>query len=103
MRKTFIGAAALPALGLSVATVVAGLGTAWADPLPYGPDTCINGYAWRNAAMGTACARPQRRGIKSPRRTPTPTPMGIPPERTDCNRVRRVGFGVRPSTATRSA
>jgi hypothetical protein len=62
MRKTFIGAAALPALGLSVATVVAGLGTASADPLPYGPDTCINGYVWRNARDGdSVCVTPATR------------------------------------------
>lgn len=62
MRKTFIAAAALPALGLSVATVVAGLGTASADPLPSGPDTCINGYVPRNARGGdSVCVTPATR------------------------------------------
>lgn len=34
-----------------------------ADPrLPYGPDTCLNGYVWRDAAPGDhVCVRPASR------------------------------------------
>jgi hypothetical protein len=32
---------------------------ALADPLPYGPDTCIQGYVWREARVGdTVCVTP---------------------------------------------
>lgn len=35
-----------------------------ADPLPYGPDTCINGYVWRDAAPGDhVCVRPNSRSL----------------------------------------
>ncbi|ORA39971.1 hypothetical protein [Mycobacterium aquaticum] len=33
-----------------------------ADPLPYGPDTCIQGYVWREARTGdTVCVTPDER------------------------------------------
>jgi hypothetical protein len=33
-----------------------------ADPLPFGPDTCINGYVWREARVGdTVCVTPATR------------------------------------------
>src|SRR6516165_378546 len=33
-----------------------------ADPLPYGPDTCIQGYVWREARPGdTVCVTPEIR------------------------------------------
>ena len=33
-----------------------------ADPLPYGPDTCIQGYVWREARDGdTVCVTPEVR------------------------------------------
>lgn len=41
--------AALAALGGIVAPA-----TAVADPLPYGPDTCIQGFVWREAQPGDA-------------------------------------------------
>ena len=35
---------------------------ALADPLPYGPDTCIQGYVWREARGGdTVCVAPDIR------------------------------------------
>lgn len=35
---------------------------AQADPLPYGPDTCIQGYVWREARTGdTVCVTPDIR------------------------------------------
>lgn len=44
---------------------VGGLGpqpTAAADPLPYGPDTCIQGFVWREAGPGdTVCVTPDVR------------------------------------------
>ncbi len=36
--------------------------SAIADPLPFGPDTCINGYVWREARVGdTVCVTPATR------------------------------------------
>jgi hypothetical protein len=33
--------------------------TAFADPLPYGPDTCIQGFVWREAGPGdVVCVTP---------------------------------------------
>jgi hypothetical protein len=33
-----------------------------ADPLPYGPDTCIQGFVWREARVGdTVCVEPWKR------------------------------------------
>jgi hypothetical protein len=52
---------------LSVALVAAfgGIGsyaTAAADPLPYGPDTCLQGFVWRNARDGdVVCVTPAQR------------------------------------------
>jgi hypothetical protein len=35
-----------------------------ADPLPYGPDTCIQGYVWREARAGdTVCVTSEMRAI----------------------------------------
>ncbi|BDX31326.1 hypothetical protein TUM20985_18730 [Mycobacterium antarcticum] len=35
----------------------------FADPLPYGPDTCVNGFVWREARSGdTVCVTPATRG-----------------------------------------
>jgi hypothetical protein len=34
---------------LTLALAVAGQAPASADPLPYGPDTCIQGFVWREA------------------------------------------------------
>lgn len=35
---------------------------AQAEPLPYGPDTCIQGYVWREARSGdTVCVTPETR------------------------------------------
>lgn len=34
----------------------------FADPLPYGPDTCVNGFVWREARTGdTVCVTPDVR------------------------------------------
>jgi hypothetical protein len=53
----------LPALSAAAAIVtVAFPAPALADPLPYGPDTCIQGYVWREARTGdTVCVTPQVR------------------------------------------
>lgn len=51
-------------IGLTFTGVVAGaaVGPASADPLPYGPDTCANGYVWREARPGdTVCVTPAMR------------------------------------------
>jgi len=49
-------------LSLLIVAAFGGIGsyaTASADPLPYGPDTCIHGYVWRNARDGdVVCVTP---------------------------------------------
>ena len=41
---------------------IAGQVPAQADPLPYGPDTCIQGFVWREARGGdTVCVTPDVR------------------------------------------
>lgn len=52
--------AGLAVTALVGATVVTSLSQpAQADPLPYGPDTCIDGYVWREARTGdTVCVTP---------------------------------------------
>jgi hypothetical protein len=49
-------------LSLLIVAAFGGIGsyaTAGADPLPYGPDTCIQGYVWRNARSGdVVCVTP---------------------------------------------
>jgi hypothetical protein len=47
-------------LTVAVAAVAAAVpAPALADPLPYGPDTCIQGYVWREARTGdTVCVTP---------------------------------------------
>jgi hypothetical protein len=38
---------------------IASYATAVADPLPYGPDTCIQGFVWREAGAGdVVCVTP---------------------------------------------
>ena len=50
------------AVAVAVAATVSGLPLAQADPLPYGPDTCINGFVWREARSGdTVCVTPGTR------------------------------------------
>lgn len=53
---------AIPVTGLAAMLVIANAMPAAADPLPYGPDTCINGYVWREARPGdTVCVTPGTR------------------------------------------
>jgi hypothetical protein len=53
-----------PLVPLAIA-VTGAIGTvvpAQAEPLPYGPDTCIQGYVWREARVGdTVCVTPDIR------------------------------------------
>lgn len=52
---------AAPAVAVT-ALVAGGITPALADPLPYGPDTCIQGYVWREARTGdTVCVTPTTR------------------------------------------
>jgi hypothetical protein len=53
---------ALP-LSLAIAAIAVALpAPAFADPLPYGPDTCANGFVWREARDGdTVCVTPATR------------------------------------------
>src|SRR5262245_26923084 len=55
--STFV---ALPAAITAVALAVPA--PAHAEPLPYGPDTCIQGFVWREAGPGdTVCVTPSVR------------------------------------------
>ena len=55
----------IPKSLLTAALVIAGFSvapTVQADPLAYGPDTCLNGYVWRDAAPGDhVCVKPVSR------------------------------------------
>ncbi|WP_319455807.1 MULTISPECIES: hypothetical protein [unclassified Mycobacterium] len=52
----------LAPLSVLILVTLGGFGsqaTAVADPLPYGPDTCIQGFVWREAQSGdTVCVTP---------------------------------------------
>ena len=51
-----------PAIAVAVLATVTTPTSAWADPLPYGPDTCIQGFVWREARSGdTVCVTPDIR------------------------------------------
>jgi hypothetical protein len=56
-------------LSLLIVAAFGGIGsyaTAGADPLPYGPDTCIQGYVWREAGPGdVVCVTPATRSQAS--------------------------------------
>jgi len=55
--KTLVGLAVSALVGAAVVTSLSQ--PAQADPLPYGPDTCISGYVWREARPGdTVCVTP---------------------------------------------
>src|SRR4051812_8659126 len=79
---------------------IAGQVPAQADPLPYGPDTCIQGFVWREARPGdTVCVTPdvrstvaQQNSTPGANRTLTPGPGH--------SHARRATSGGRPSTAT---
>ncbi len=58
MKKTLV----FPLVACTVFGTVAAVAPASADPLPYGPNTCINGFVWRNARDGDAvCVTPATR------------------------------------------
>jgi hypothetical protein len=62
MRKTIY---APPLYAAVLAAALAGMTAvtpAQADPLPYGPDTCLQGFVWREARAGdTVCVTPDVR------------------------------------------
>lgn len=64
---------------------------ALAEPLPYGPDTCIQGFVWREAFDGdVVCVTPAVRsqaagdnaaaGSRFQRNQPVPAPAAPPPQ-----------------------
>ncbi|MCP9276668.1 hypothetical protein [Mycolicibacterium arenosum] len=62
MKTTFAAAVAAPALTMAALAVASGVTPVHADPLPYGPETCINGFVWREAFDGdTVCVTPATR------------------------------------------
>jgi hypothetical protein len=62
-RKRTISTLVLSVASLIPTTLVAtSPANAWPRPLPYGPDTCLNGYVWREAFAGDrVCVRPEIR------------------------------------------
>ena len=47
---------------VGLTTLANAIATTPADALPYGPDTCIQGYVWREArASDTVCVTPEVR------------------------------------------
>ncbi|QZA06380.1 hypothetical protein K3U94_15260 [Mycolicibacter heraklionensis] len=70
---------ALSAVPVAALAVLVGQTPAQADPLPYGPDTCIQGYVWREAIPNDhVCVTPavrartqQENGTVAERRDPT--------------------------------
>jgi hypothetical protein len=64
MAKTHLWWAVASTLAVAVTGSTVGTVVASADPLPYGPDTCINGFVWRNARNGDAvCVTPATRDL----------------------------------------
>jgi hypothetical protein len=69
---------------LTLALAVAGQAPASADPLPYGPDTCIQGFVWREANPNDhVCVTPavrsqtaQENQLAGSRRDPNGGPYG---------------------------
>jgi hypothetical protein len=50
------------AVAIAALAGIAGQAPAQAEPLPYGPDTCIQGFVWREARPGdTVCVTPDIR------------------------------------------
>ncbi len=62
-RSTCLTASAAACAALVAGSVTLNVMTpATADPLPYGPDTCLQGFVWRNARSGdTVCVTPATR------------------------------------------
>jgi len=57
-------AATAAILGLIIGGVLARAGNNNPPPLPYGPDTCKQGYVWRDAIPGDhVCVKPQVRAL----------------------------------------
>lgn len=62
MHGTLTGRIVIAALSYTAAISATTISPASADPLPYGPDTCANGYVWREARPGdTVCVTPDMR------------------------------------------
>jgi hypothetical protein len=64
MIRNVVAVALAPALAAGALALTAGSVVASADPLPYGPDTCIDGFVWRNARDGDpVCVTPSTRDM----------------------------------------
>jgi hypothetical protein len=62
MRTTHYAPLVYSAAVVAALTGITGLAPAQADPLPYGPDTCLQGFVWREARSGdTVCVTPDVR------------------------------------------
>jgi hypothetical protein len=81
IRKVWASALAGGALAATGQALIA---PAHAEPLPYGPDTCVQGYVWREARPGdTVCVTPpirdataQENASASQNREPSGGPYG---------------------------
>jgi hypothetical protein len=97
-KSATLSVAVLAALGALGAPATAG-----ADPLPYGPDTCIQGFVWREAGPGdVVCVTPAvRSALPSRTRRParTASPTAVPTGPTTASRV---SSGARRSAVTLS-
>jgi hypothetical protein len=62
MARNLVKRSTLAPLALAALAALGGIGTqatAFADPLPYGPDTCNQGFVWREAGPGdVVCVSP---------------------------------------------
>jgi hypothetical protein len=62
MARRFATVFTLAPMSVALFAAVGAIGsqaTAVADPLPYGPDTCLQGFVWREAAPGdVVCVTP---------------------------------------------
>jgi hypothetical protein len=64
MIRNVVAVALAPALAAGALALTTGSVVASADPLPYGPDTCIDGFVWRNARDGDpVCVTPSTRDM----------------------------------------
>ena len=52
---TIVRIRALLPLAAAVASAAGLVAPAHAQPLPYGPDTCIQGFVWRESRVGDPC------------------------------------------------
>ena len=94
-----LSVAAFGALG-----IIAVAPPAAAEPLPYGPDTCIQGFVWREARSGdTVWVTPDVRSLTAAQNGAAAQNKEPNGARTDRTPASRVSSGGMPSAVTRCA